>query len=104
MNVTSLRSMTQGVWFWLRGLFFQLFRNSSTQTATRRPCRIHRLSADVSLMVILSTCSSPVLGRKTEMHLNLQFDGNRLAVQGSRLILPLQYGLQRFIDQQWMSA
>ena len=38
------------------------------------------------------------------MHLHLQHNRNRLPVQGSRLIFPLQYRLQRRAYQQRMSA
>jgi hypothetical protein len=38
------------------------------------------------------------------VHLHLQLNRNRLAVQGSRLILPLRHGFQRRIDEERMSA
>src|SRR5438034_5134148 len=41
---------------------------------------------------------------QVEVHLHLQLNRNRLAVQGGRLILPLQHGLQRRIHEQRMSA
>ena len=38
------------------------------------------------------------------MHLHLQRNGNRLAAQRSRLIFPLQYGVQSRFEQQRMSV
>src|SRR5260370_11847041 len=44
----------------LRWVLFQLVLSSPTHGPTSRPCRIHRFSVGVSLMVILSTFTSHV--------------------------------------------
>jgi hypothetical protein len=38
------------------------------------------------------------------MDFDLQLNRNRLPVQGRRLVLPLEYGLQGSTDQQWVFA
>src|SRR5260370_4775694 len=60
INVTSLRSTMHFRLLSVRWVFFQLLLSSLTHNPTKQPCRIHRFSVGVSLMVILNTFTSLV--------------------------------------------
>src|SRR5260370_27430659 len=55
MNVTSLRSTRHARPLRLRLTVLQFALSSLTQGPNRRPCRTHRISVGVSVMVIFST-------------------------------------------------
>ena len=59
-EMTSLRSITHVQTLRLRYAFFQFVLSSLTQGSTKRPCRTHRISAGVWVMVILNTFPSLV--------------------------------------------
>ena len=59
-EVTSLRSITHVQTLRLRYAFFQFVLSSLTQGSTKRPCRTHRISAGVWVMVIFNTFPSLV--------------------------------------------
>ena len=70
-EVTSLRSTTHVHTLRLRYAFFQFVLSSLTHGSTKRPCRTHRISAGVLVMVIFSTDlriarGVPKLGRFSE--------------------------------------
>jgi len=54
-EVTSLRSTMHVQTLRLRYAFFQFVLSSLTHGSTKRPCRTHRISAGVLVMVIFST-------------------------------------------------
>src|SRR6202035_1854503 len=56
-EVTSLRSTMHVHTLRLRYAFFQFVLSSLTHGSTKRPCRTHRISAGVFVMVIFSTFS-----------------------------------------------
>src|ERR1700676_3613534 len=56
-EMTSLRSITHVQTLRLRYAFFQFVLSSLTHGSTKRPCRTHRISAGVLVMVIFSTFS-----------------------------------------------
>src|SRR5580700_3788206 len=57
-EVTSLKSTTHVQTLRLRYAFFQFVLSSLTHGSTKRPCRTHRISAGVFVMVIFSKCPS----------------------------------------------
>ena len=54
-EMTSLRSITHVQTLRLRYAFFQFVLSSLTHGSTKRPCRTHRISAGVWVMVIFNT-------------------------------------------------
>jgi len=59
-EMTSLRSITHVQTLRLRYALFQFVLSSLTQGSTKRPCRTHRISAGVWVMVIFNTFPSLV--------------------------------------------
>src|SRR5260370_16619708 len=58
INVTSFRSTMHFRLSSVRWVFFQHLLSSLTHNPTKRPCRVHFSSADVSVLLIFNTSTS----------------------------------------------